>query len=127
MKKAFFGKGTLEAVKKMSKKKKIVLISVITALLIAAYIAYAYLVPQHIYIEEYNKKVIIDKHFRSIDLKVSGVNTNVGISPTTKITSLTLLGAKNNVYLCYGEHNPTIDNRGLYTNVHFINCSAPQN
>lgn len=109
--------------KGISKKKKILISVAVIVLLIAGYFAYAYFVPQHIYLEEIRKEVIIDKHFRSIALEVSGVETKVGITKDTKITSLTLLGVKNIVYLCEGIHNPEMENKGLNDNVYFINCS----
>lgn len=101
-------------------KKKTVIGLVI--LLLVAFLLYSYFVPQYVYIEEYGKLIVIDKRFKSIDLEVSGVKTDVLVSENTKISTLTVLGVDNDVILCEGIHDPKINNLGMNGRVLFILC-----
>ncbi len=103
-------------------KKKLIIGTLILAIIIIGILIISAF-PQKIELDEVNKKVIIDKPRRAIDLFVTGANSDFGITKDTEIVKLTLAGVKNDVFLCEGIHNPEIDNVGLYTSVKFVNCN----
>jgi len=103
------------------KKKKLVGI-IITLLILAA--LYFYMIPMNIYVEEYEKTVIIDKRFRSVDLVVSGVQSSFRITDSTKLTGLSVFGIDNTVYICDGIHDPKIDLRGKNNVIRTVRCGS---
>ncbi len=103
------------------KKKKLVAI-ILTLIVLAA--LYLYVIPMNIYLEEYEKSVIIDKRFRPIDLEVSGVQSAYRVSSKTKLSGLTVFGINNVVYICEGIHDPEISLIGKNARVKFVKCGS---
>ena len=102
-------------------KRKIVIASLIVLILLIG--GYFYLqTPIEIEINEISKIVLIDKNYRPITLKVTGVDSTVRVTSTTEVSKVELGGIRNIVVLCEGSHDPEVRVFGISSDVAFINC-----